>query len=75
MTLSATPAGTVATTAHLGLYTRLPEAHEAVRQWCSTHKHRLAGPNWEVYDHWSDNPEKVRTDVYYLLTTDAKSAG
>lgn len=73
--LSATPAGTVATTTHLGLYTRLPEAHQAIRQWCSANHHRLAGQNWEVYGHWIDDPEKLRTDVFYLLTTDAKPAG
>jgi hypothetical protein len=31
----------------------------------------LAGPNWEVYGHWTDewnsDPAKIRTDVFYLL--------
>src|SRR4029077_1457682 len=43
---SATPAGTVATTVHFGPYNRLPEAHQAIRQWCANHGYTMAGPNW-----------------------------
>ena len=73
---SATPAGTVATAVHLGPYTGLHAAHEAIRQWCVDHDHTLAGPNWEIYGHWRDewnsDPTKIRTDVFYLLKTDEK---
>jgi effector-binding domain-containing protein len=76
---SATPAGAVATTVHFGPYARLHEAHEAIRQWCANHAHTLAGPNWEIYGHWTDecnrDPTKIRTDVFYLLKTDGRSAG
>jgi effector-binding domain-containing protein len=69
---SALPAGTVATTTHFGPYQRLPEAHQAIRDWCASHGHSRAGPNWEIYGHWVDewnsDPAKIRTDVYYLLT-------
>ena len=27
----------------------------------------IAGPNWEVYTHWEEDPAKLRTEVYYLL--------
>jgi hypothetical protein len=64
---SATPAGTVATTAHFGPYNRLHEAHKAIHQWCADNGHTLAGPNWEVYGHWTDDAGKLRTDVFYLL--------
>lgn len=64
---SASPAGTVATTVHMGPYSQLYEAHQAVRDWCKAHNRRLAGPNWEVYGDWSDDPARLRTDVYYLL--------
>jgi len=71
---SATPAGTVATAVHFGPYQRLHEAHHAIRQWCVSHGHSLAGPNWEIYGHWKDewikNPSEIRTDVYYLLKAD-----
>ena len=68
---SATPAGAVATTTHFGPYGRLHEAHRAIRDWCANRGCELAGPNWEIYGHWTDewnsDPEKIRTDVFYLL--------
>jgi hypothetical protein len=68
---SATPAGTVATVTHCGPYHELAAAHRAVRAWCADQDHLLAGPSWEIYDHWQDewnhDSSKIRTDVYYLL--------
>jgi len=68
---SATPAGTVATTTHLGPYPQLAAAHDAIHQWCRTHGHEPVRPCWEIYGHWQDawnnDPSKIRTDVYYLL--------
>jgi effector-binding domain-containing protein len=66
---SSTPAGTVATTAHWGPYDRLGDAHKAILQCCADHGHELAGPSWEVYGHWDDDPAKLRTDIFYLLKT------
>ena len=70
---SATPAGMVASTTHLGPYAGLGAAHDAVHQWCRANNHRLAGPSWEIYGHWDPewdaDPSRIRTDVYYLLTT------
>jgi effector-binding domain-containing protein len=68
---SSTPAGSAATAAHWGPYNRLGDAHRAILQWCADHGHELAGPSWEVYGHWEDDPAKLRTDVFYLL----KAAG
>jgi effector-binding domain-containing protein len=71
---SATPAGAVASAAHFGPYGGLAAAHDAVRGWCRANNHRLAGPSWEIYDHWQPewnaDPSQIRTDVYYLLTSD-----
>jgi effector-binding domain-containing protein len=71
---SSTPAGAVATTTHFGPYNQLAAAHEAIRQWCAAHNYILAGPNWEIYDHWKDewnnDPSRIRTDVFYLLDAD-----
>lgn len=68
---SATPGGPVAATTHRGPYGRLHEAHEAIRQWCSSHGRGLAGPFWEIYGHWREewnrDPSRITTDVYYLL--------
>jgi len=72
---SATPSGAVASATHFGPYAGLGAAHEAIRQWCVANKHRLAGPNWEIYGHWQrqwgTDPSRIRTDLYYLLTDDA----
>ena len=64
---SATPSGTVAAVIHIGPYEKLFEAHSAVRKWCRENNHPIAGPNWEIYDHWNDDPNQLRTDVFYLL--------
>jgi effector-binding domain-containing protein len=64
---SSLPAGRVATTAHIGPYHLLGDAHSAVKKWCSANGHKLAGPSWEIYGHWTDDPTKLRTDVYWLL--------
>ena len=68
---SVIPAGSVATTIHYGPYGRLHEAHDAVRSWCRSNGYTLAGPSWEIYGHWKEewnaDPDKIRTDVFYLL--------
>jgi effector-binding domain-containing protein len=68
---STLPAGTVATTTHLGPYHGLGNAHQAVIDWCNSHGHELVRPCWETYGHWVDewnqDPSKIRTDVFYLL--------
>lgn len=64
---SATPAGVVATTVHMGSYGRLHEANAAIREACQANGCKFAGPSWEIYGHWSDDPAQVRTDVFYML--------
>jgi len=64
---SATPSGRVATTTHWGDYSGLGAAHDAVVHWCKSQGLALAGPRWEVYGHWSDDPATRRTDIFYLL--------
>jgi effector-binding domain-containing protein len=68
---SETPGGMVASLTHLGPYHLLGAAHDAVRAFCETHGHRLAGPSWEIYGHWRPewdaDPSAIRTDVCYLL--------
>jgi effector-binding domain-containing protein len=66
---SSTPAGSAATVAHFGPYDRLGEAHRALTDWCAAHGYSLAGPSWEVYGHWDDDPSRLRTDIYYLITS------
>jgi effector-binding domain-containing protein len=69
--VSATPAGTVAMTTHLGPYGGLSAAHDAIARWCEASGRRLAGPSWEIYGHWQrewdTHPAAICTDVCYLL--------
>ena len=64
---SKTPAGNVATTVHIGPYNLLGNAHSAVLAECRAKDLTLAGPSWEIYGHWTDNPRELRTDVFYLI--------
>jgi effector-binding domain-containing protein len=68
---SALPAGETAWATHFGPYSGLGAAHDAIRRWCRVNHRTLAGPTWEIYDHWqrewNTNPSQIRTDVYYLL--------
>jgi effector-binding domain-containing protein len=65
------PAGRAATTVHFGPYSRLSDAHAAIRQWCAEHGYAPTGISWEVYGHWDESwntdPSKIRTDVFHLL--------
>jgi len=64
---AATPAGTVATTVHIGPYNQMQPAHHAIHQWARDNNRRIAGPSWEIYGHWTDDPTRLRTDIFYLL--------
>jgi effector-binding domain-containing protein len=64
---SATPAGTVATTVHMGPYDQMKAAHGAIHGWLRENGRKVDGRSWEVYGHWSDDPAKLRTDIFYLL--------
>jgi effector-binding domain-containing protein len=64
---SVLPAGEAAMTVHRGPYDRLDDAHRAVREWCAANGRALAGPRWEVYGDWHDDPARLETEVHYLL--------
>lgn len=64
---SALPSGTVATMTHHGPYDHLGATHDAIRAYCAERDLPLAGPRWEVYGHWSEEPAELETEVYYLL--------
>ena len=64
----ATPAGKVATTIYMGPYDRMGPAHEAIHRFAREHGYKLAGASWEVYGHWNEDPSKLRTDIFYLLS-------
>jgi effector-binding domain-containing protein len=68
---SSTPSGQVATITHWGPYQELGRTHNAIQNWCADQGHALAGPSWEIYEHWqeswNDDPAQIRTDVFYLI--------
>jgi effector-binding domain-containing protein len=64
---STLPAGEVAVAVHRGPYGNLGAAHRAVLGWCAAAGRRPAGPRWEVYGDWREDPAELATEVYYLL--------
>ena len=64
---SALPAGRVAVLSHLGPYHEMNRTYDAITAWCKTNGFEQSGPAWEEYDDWSDDPARLRTDVYRLL--------
>ena len=64
---SATPAGRCAHATFYGDYAGIPGVHQAIHQWCAEQNLVLAGPCWEIYGDWHDDPARRRTDMYHLL--------
>ncbi|MEA2973912.1 MAG: hypothetical protein QOG82_2370 [Actinomycetota bacterium] len=64
---SALPAGETAMIVHRGPYGGLGSAHKAIREWCAANGRTVAGPRWEIYGDWHDDPAQLETEVYYLL--------
>jgi len=62
-----TPGGLVVTTTHIGPYDKLGAASSALHEFCNTHDHPIAGPTWEEYGDWSDDPSKLRTAVLVVV--------
>jgi hypothetical protein len=63
-----TPRGSVATTIYIGPYDHMRPAHTAIHAWVRENGLRLSGTSWEVYGHWNDDPTKLQTDIFYLLS-------
>jgi effector-binding domain-containing protein len=66
---SALPAGEAAMTVHRGAYAGLGSAHQAVWEWCAANGRKMAGPRWEIYGDWHEDPTQLETEVYYLLAS------
>ena len=64
---SNTPSGEVASTLHIGPYSDLGEAYDALSQWCREHHRAQANICWEVYGDWEEDPAKLQTEVFCLL--------
>jgi effector-binding domain-containing protein len=62
-----TPAGEAVHAVYFGDYGKMKPAHDAARAEAARLGRPITGASWEVYGDWSDDPEKLRTDIYYLL--------
>jgi effector-binding domain-containing protein len=65
---TATPAGEVAMTTHVGSYAGLAAAHDAVHSWRAATGRTFGGCSWEIYGDWTDDETKLETQVVYLLS-------
>jgi len=65
--LAQTPAGTVASTVHLGRPDQLGRANAAIEEWCRANHRSLAGVSWEIYGDPGDDPARLEVRVFYLL--------
>ena len=64
---ASTPAGEVASLLHIGPYTKLGKAYDALVQWCDELQRPRANIYWEVYGDWDADPAELETEVFYLL--------
>jgi len=65
---TATPAGKVVMTTHIGSYAKLGAAHQAIHSWRAASGRELGGSSWEIYGDWTDDETKLETQVIYLLS-------
>jgi effector-binding domain-containing protein len=61
------PGGRVAMSVHRGDYARLGDTHYAISAHVEAAGLKLAGPRWEIYGHWRENPDELETEIFYLL--------
>jgi effector-binding domain-containing protein len=62
-----TPGGEAAVAVHCGPYSRIHEAHEAIRKWMAATGRLSAGHSWEIYGDPTPDPTDTRTTIVYLL--------
>ena len=67
---SQTPPGDVVSTVHVGAYSGLGAAYDALVGWCGQSQLARAGVWWEVYGDWHEDPGQVETEVFQLLSTE-----
>ncbi|MET9630723.1 GyrI-like domain-containing protein [Lentzea sp. NPDC006480] len=61
------PAARVARTVHIGPYSELGAAHQAVLVWCAANGFRPTGTRWEIYG--PHDPVEPWTEICYELYT------
>jgi effector-binding domain-containing protein len=61
------PGGEVASAVHRGDYAGLGTTHDAVRETIAARGRVPAGPLWEIYGHWREDPRELETEIFWLL--------
>jgi hypothetical protein len=61
------PGGDVVVTTRRGDFAGLGRAHAAVHRFAARRALELAGPRWEVYGHWREDPREPETEVSWLV--------
>jgi effector-binding domain-containing protein len=61
------PGGKAALAIHHGDYAKLGATHDAVRDYVEAQGLEPAGPRWEIYGHWREDPDELETEIYHLL--------
>jgi effector-binding domain-containing protein len=61
------PGGAVVRAVHVGPYNRMKPTYDAILAHADEHGLRRAGPSWEIYGDWDDDPTKLETDIFFLL--------
>ena len=64
---TSTPAGRFISMLHVGDYSGLGATYDAIYSYCRGAGLKTAGPYWELYGHWNENPEKLETTVAVSL--------
>jgi effector-binding domain-containing protein len=67
LTCTETPSGRFISAVHVGPIDRLHEAYDTIHAAVQSDGYKLAGPYWEFYGHWAENPGEFETTVYYSL--------
>lgn len=62
-----TPDGEVVHVVYFGGYGKMLPAHRAAKAEAQRLGRPISGESWEVYGDWSDDPEALRTDIFYRL--------
>src|ERR1700676_1187744 len=63
-----TPGGDAAVAVPRGPYSRMNEAHDAIRKWMAANRRESAGQSWEIYGDPTPDPADTETTVVYLLS-------
>jgi hypothetical protein len=68
------PGGRAATAIHRGDHAQLGRTHEAILRFIEEQGFQRAGPRWEIYGHWREDPRELATEIYARRRWPAQSS-